>query len=177
MNKPTTAAQYRAMLREKRKKIPTEHVELPSGLVFELQRPDLQAFIITGRYPQTIVQQALKAMREKGIAPTDRDAINEIAVKLDEQSLQESLIFMRELVRESCINPRIVMGAIGDDEIDPSELDIADFNFIVDWCLNYKGEKNAMGILSFRRGSERGAVSDQSDGQELQQDAVADNAN
>lgn len=170
--KPTTARAYRAMLRDKQKKKQSEMVELPSGLVFELVRPDLQAFIITGRYPQSIVRTALKSMRDRGIAPTDTEEIAKLTVAMDGEQLNESLIFMREIVREACVNPRIVMGASEDDEIEPSELDIDDFNFIFAWCVNYEGDKNAAGILSFRGGQERRTAGDQPDGEILQQETV-----
>lgn len=177
MNKPTSAREYRRILAERRAKSgQTEDVELPSGLVFTLRRPDLNAYIVTGRYPQSIVTEGLKALKEKGIAPNDPNAMQAVLASLNSEGVTDALIFMRELVREACIHPRLVVGARGDDELEPGELDIADFNFIVGWCVDYKGAKNVDGIRSFREGSERGTVGDQHDGQAVQQDAVGNTA-
>ena len=175
--KYTSAGEYRKMLAQKRSQGQTEMVELPSGLVFELKRPDLQAYIVTGRYPQSIVNDGLKALRDKGIAPNDPDAAIAVMANMDAEGVTEALIFMRELVREACIHPRLVIGAQGDDELEPGELDIEDFNFIISWCVDYKGAKNADGIRTFRAGSERGTVSDQFDGEAIQPVAVTDSEN
>ena len=162
------------MLAQKRNKQAPEPVELPSGLVFELRRPDLQAFVITGRYPQSIVHEGMKALKELGIAPNDPQAAETVLANMDAMGLSDALIFMREMVREACVHPRLVVGARGDDELEPGDLDLEDFNFIVSWCLNYKGVKNADGIRSFRTGQERGTVSSQHDGEILQPETIGD---
>lgn len=169
--KPMTASQYRKLLQEKKTTLPTEMVTWPSGMVVEMRRPDLNAYIITGRYPQSLVSEGLKVLKEKGIAPADPAAVGAISSKLDSQEFAEALIFMREMVRESCVNPRLVMGANGDDEIDPSEIDIDDFNFAVSWCCGYKGVENAEGIRNFRSGR-RKATSSRSHGKKLRNKTV-----
>lgn len=150
MAKAMTASQYRKLLQKKREATPAEPVTVPSGMVFMMIRPDLQAYIVTGRYPQSLVHEGIKVLRERGIAPTDPKAISAIGSSLEPEEFNNALIFLREMVRECCVSPRIVVGAQGDDEIEPGEIDIDDFNYMVEWCVNYKGVKNAEGIRNFR---------------------------
>lgn len=171
VNKPMTAGQYRKLMQKKRAKLPTELVTAPTGMVFEMRRPDLNAYIVTGRYPQSLVNEGIKALKEAGIAPTDPQAAEAITKSLDSEEFTEALIFMRELVRESCVYPKIVLGAQGDDEIDPSEIDIEDFNHLVGWCLNYTGVENAAGIRSFRQ-QRKSSVSNRSNGKKLRRSTV-----
>ena len=170
--KAMSAKEYRALLAKKREQLPTELVTVPSGMVFEMRRPDLQAYIFTGRYPQSLVNEGLKKLREAGIAPTDPNAAAKISANLDSEEFTEALIFMREMVREACVHPRIVLGAQGDDEIDPAEIHIDDFNFMVGWCLNYKGVENADGIRSFRP-KRKSSAGGGADGKKLRRKTVA----
>jgi hypothetical protein len=147
-----TASEYRALVRAKRDTQPSEIVTMPSGMKWELRRPNLEAYMITGHYPQSLVNAGIKALKARGIAPDDPEATATVTKALGEDKISDALIFMRELVREACVNPRIVIGASGDDEIDPSEIDIEDFNFIVSWCMDYKGVKGAAGVSKFRTG-------------------------
>lgn len=173
MGKAGTAAEYRALLKAKRDQLPTEFVTVPSGLVWEVRRPDMNAYLLTGRYPQSLVNEGLKALRDKGLSPTDPEAIKAVTDNLNSQELTDALIFMRELVREACINPKIVLGASKADEIDPTEIDIEDFNFIVNWCMNYEGVKNAAGIRKFRTGRTRRTSGRKSHGKKLRRQTVS----
>ncbi len=153
------AAAYREALRAK--KVETLMVPVPSGFEWELKPPDLQGYIMTGRLPQSLLTQFLSAAERRGMTPEE---LKKAAVKkFEEEPIKAeegvaSLIFMRELVREACVNPRIVVGGTGDDEIDPTEVDPEDFKFIVDWCLSYLGVAGVASLQTFPARSERRAA-------------------
>lgn len=169
--KAMSASEYRKLLEAKKQAKPTEFVTCPTGMVFEMVRPDIQAWIVTGRYPQSLVQEGLKVLRDKGLAPTDPEAIRAIGSNLDKDEFNDALIFIREMVRESIVRPRMVLGAQGDDEIEPGEVDIDDFNHLVSWCLNYKGVTNVEGVRTFRAGRKE-AARPSTNGKKLQRKTV-----
>lgn len=152
----STASEYRQKAAEARKQLPTEKVTMPSGFEWELRRPDLQAWVVTGRLPQSLLTTGMKAWREQGI--TKADPVKAMQAMSDEDFF-DAMIFQRELVREACINPRIVVGATGEDEIDPSELLDSDFIFILNWIMEGAGLK---GLLTFRGGQTGGATGNSS---------------
>lgn len=153
------AAAYRESLRNK--KIETVMVPMPSGFEWELKPPDLQGYIMTGRLPQSLLTQFLTMAEKREMTPEELktpEALKKLSKKpLNAEEGISSLIFMRELVREACINPRIVIGGSGDDEIDPTEVDPEDFKFIVDWCLGHLGVAGVTGLQTFPSRSERRA--------------------
>jgi hypothetical protein len=154
------AAAYKRQLAE-RQRTQTTMVMVPSGFEWELRTPDLQGYVMTGRMPQSLVTQFLASAEKRGLVPAE--ARGEALKKFSEQPVSQeetmsSLIFMRELVREACVSPRIVVGGTGDDEIDPSEVDPGDFRFIVSWCLSHAGVTGLDGLSTFRGRRERRAA-------------------
>jgi hypothetical protein len=146
-----SAAAYREALRQK--PIETVMVPVPSGFKWELKPPDLQGYVMTGRLPQSLLTQFLTVAEKRGMTPEELTG-NKVQEKLAEKPLSAdegvaSLIFMRELVREACVNPRIVIGGSGPDELDPIEVDPDDFKFIVDWCLGHLGVAGVTGLQTF----------------------------
>lgn len=152
------AAAYREALRKK--KVETTMVTMPSGFEWELKPPDINGYIMTGRLPQSLLDQFLAAAERRGITPEElknADVKRFEQTPINKEEGAASLIFMRELVREACVNPRIVVGGTGEDEIDPTEVDPGDFKFIVDWCLKHLGVAGLTGLQTFRSGREGGA--------------------
>lgn len=149
MTKPMSAAEYRANAEQKRAARPTEIVELKSGSVFELRRPDLNAYMITGRLPQSLVREGLKAWKTK--IPADK-----IANELGDEEMVDSLVFMRELVHECTVTPKFVEFATNDNEISAADMLIEDFNEIFSWAMGHQGVKGMAGLETFREGPERG---------------------
>lgn len=175
------AAAYRESVRKKREEQKTVTVTLPSGFEWELRPPDLQGYMMTGRMPESLVQEFLKSAEKRGITPEELQSMSDLekfaATPLSQEETVLSLIFMRELVRDACVNPRIVVGGSGDDEIDPTEIDPEDFKFIVQWCLMHSGVAGLAGLQTFREGRKERTAVDSTDGQELQPEAVEAPAN
>lgn len=157
----STASEYRKKAAEARKSLPTEKVLVPSGFEWELRKPDLQAWVVTGRLPQSLLTTGMKAWREQGI--TEVDPLATIKKMTDEDFL-DAMIFQREIVRETAVNPRIVVGGVGEDELDPSEVDPRDFLFILNWAMEGAGLK---GLQTFRAGQARGTSRARAHGKKL----------
>lgn len=167
----TTAAQYRK--RRLTSERPSQFVTVPSGFVWELRAPNILAYMATGRYPQSLVHKGLEAFKTNGTL--DHEALGKQVVKESTQEeIAETLIFMRQIVVDACVKPRIVVGGMGDDELDPVEVDPDDFRFIFSWCMSHGGVAGIDGLQSFRVGQTGGATSDQSDGAELRDAPVED---
>lgn len=150
--KPMTAADYRANAEKVKAKRPTEIVTLKSGSVFELRRPDLSGYMVTGRLPQSLMSEGMKAWS------TSKSA-DDVAKDLDDESVIDSLIFMREIVHDCTINPKFVQTAIADDEIGAADMLPEDFNEIFSWAMGYQGVAGLSGLQTFRAGQTRGTSS------------------
>jgi hypothetical protein len=158
-----SAESYRRAVAERRRKETVVSVLVPSGFRWDLRAPDLQGYVMTGRMPQSLLDQFLKSAEKRGVVPDDLKAMSDLKESYertppDADEAMNALIFMRELVREACVNPRIVVGGTADDEIDPSEMHPDDFKFIVDWCLSHMGVTGVAGLQTFRNRHERRAV-------------------
>lgn len=152
MTKPMSAREYRAHAQAQKAEQPTEIVTLKSGSVFELRRPDIQGYVVTGRLPQTLLTEAMAAWKKSGVAPQT------LASQLGEQEVVDSLIFMREIVHDACVNPKFVEVATADDEIGAADMLPADFSEIFEWAMGYKGVAGLDNLKTFRNRSERRAA-------------------
>lgn len=141
--RPMSAADYRANAQKVNDQRPTEIVKLKSGSVFELRRPDLSAYMVTGRLPQSLVSIGMKAWK-KGAENAAND--------LNDDEAAETLIFMREIVHECTVNPKFVQFATNDNEISASDMLIEDFNEIFTWAMGYQGVAGIAGLQSFLQG-------------------------
>lgn len=155
--KPMSAAQYRINAERKRSERPTEIVQLKSGSVFELRRPDLSAYMVTGRLPQTLVREGMKAWKSNVSAET-------MAADLDDDDVVDSLIFMREIVHDSTVNPRFVEFATEDNQISAADMLVEDFNEIFAWAMGHQGVAGLPGLQSFPEGSARGVAGNSASG-------------
>lgn len=167
MSKPMSAREYRAHVQSLKQTEPTETVTLASGSVFELRRPDLQGYILTGRLPQSLLTEAMTAWKANGIVSAE-----DITKQMGDQEVIDSLIFMREVVHECCVNPKFVEIATEDDEISAEDILPADFNEIFAWAMNYQGVAGRDALVNFREGSARGASADSSDGEKQRTESV-----
>ncbi len=163
----TSAAAYRR--RSVTAEGSTQLVKVPSGFVWELRPPNLLAYIATGRYPQSLVTKAREAWAKNGVMSEEQKLkLGEDAIKeMGEEDLSQLLIFMRTLVQDACVNPRIVVGGMGDDELDPIEVDPADFKFIFSWCMNHGGVPGIESLGTFRAGQPGRTAGRKSDGKKL----------
>src|SRR3990172_781551 len=108
IQKPMSGRDYRAHAEGVKSQHPSEIVTLKSGSVFKLRRPDLQGYVVTGRLPQSLLAEGLKAWKNKGVPN---------ASTLGDEEIANSLVFMREVVHECCVKPKFVEFATKDDEI------------------------------------------------------------
>lgn len=132
----TGASVWAAKASEQPKPERTGLLTLPSGAVVEVCRPDISVWLASGALPQIFVDKLLR------IEPYSTDAEARAAderlqdeIANDPQKTRQLLIFQRETVKASLVRPRIVFGATGDDEIEPSAIPPRDFRFIYDHAL------------------------------------------
>lgn len=151
MMKPMTARDYRANAEKVKAQRPTEIVTLKSGSVFELRRPDLQGYVVTGRVPQSLLAEGMKAWKQQGKV-SDEDIKN---AGLDLEEIADSLVFMREVVHECTVKPKFVEFATNDDEIGAADMLPEDFTEIFNWGMTYQGVAGLTGLQSFRKGQKR----------------------
>lgn len=170
--KPMTAVDYRANAERVKAQRPGEIVTLKSGSVFELRRPDLMGYLGTGRLPQSLVIEGMAAWKKSGSVPSDAEA-KKLAKKLGDKEIIDSLIFMREIVHECCVNPKFVEFATKDDEIGAADMLPEDFTEIFEWATGHKGVAGLAGLQSFRKGRARGTSGTKSRGKKLRPKAVS----
>jgi hypothetical protein len=145
---PMSAAEYAAHAEQVKEQRPTEIVTLKSGSVFELRRPNLQGYVMTGRLPQSLLLAGIKATKGKQ--------------DLSEQDAADFPVFAASILRECCVNPK------------PSEIDMLpeDAWEIYMWAMDHKGVVGVDGLRSFR--PELAATpAAQPDGQKLPRPTVA----
>ena len=149
-NMPTVtgASAYRQKKKEFVESRPAEPVTLPSGAVFLLRRADRLAYVVVGSLPRNLTTVAVEAMKKDGLmkepgkfAPGVEEHL--AAAKLTEGEVDDSLQMMARTVLEACVSPRLVVGATGEDELDPSELTDDDFRYIFRWAIGQEGEPKA----------------------------------
>lgn len=172
MAKAMSVREYRANAEKRKALRPVEIVELSSGSIFELRRPDLQGMVITGRLPQTLLTEAMAAWKKSGIVSAEQ-----IGAQLEEREVIDSLIFMREIVHDCCVKPKFVEFATEDDEISAADMLPEDFTEIFQWAMGYQGVAGLDGLKSFRDGRQGATTGDSPDSTELQPEAVSASAN
>lgn len=164
----TTAEEYRrlaSLARAKREADqPTELVDVPSGAKWLMRRPDIQGYVLTGVYPQSLVNEAMVSLKKGG-------AVSESAVaeNLDVKDTVDLLVFARDLTLKALVYPKI---GYNDDEVLPSEIDPEDFKYAMRWCMTHQGVAGIDGLRSFRQGRERGTVANRPDGKKLRSKSV-----
>jgi hypothetical protein len=115
----TNAKQWRE---QQSKKI---ELELPSGLVVGVRRPPLHMWISAGKLPENLVKAMLAS----------RDPQQVASVQMTPEQFKDLFRFMRETIVATVVEPRIVVGATSDDEIDPDDVPLDDAMFIFQWAM------------------------------------------
>ena len=156
MLKPMNPQEYRAHADAIRQSAPTEIVQLKSGAIFVLCRPDLQGMVLTGRVPQSLLAEGLAAWKKNGIVSE-----NELRDSGMNEDPTASLIFMREIVHECTVNPKFVEFATEPHHISAGYMLKEDFLEIFSWAITNQGVKGLYGLKSFRAGRERGTATHQ----------------
>lgn len=146
--KQTAAQAYRAQRRQILESQKGVEVELPSGFTFELKKVDVQVYIRSGRLPDSLLKRGASGWKKLAeLAASDPEALGE----KDAQDAVSALVFMRDVVQEACVNPRIVPGTEDPDELDPKDLSEEDFNFIFEWATYQEKGGRAESLGKFRR--------------------------
>lgn len=164
--KPMTAADYRANALRVNARRPTEIVKLKSGSVFELRRPDLAAYTVTGRIPMTLLSEGLKAWKGGHSA-------EQALADADDQSMVDALVFMREIVHECTVRPKFVRFATSDDEISAAVMLVEDFNEIFRWAMGHKGVAGIDGLRTFPKRRKQRTSKNRARGEKLQPTPVS----
>jgi hypothetical protein len=146
--KPMTAAEYAAHAEGVKSTWPTEIVTLKSGSVFELRRPNLKGYVITGRLPTSLLTAGMKATKGD--------------TKLSEEDARDFPVFAASILRECCVNPK-------PDEIDMLPEDAWE---IYNWAMTHQGVAGIDGLRNFRP-EQQAAKTPSADGQELPRPSVA----
>ena len=111
-----------------------EEVLLPSGNQVLLRRPPLQVWLSNGRLPQAITAAAIEAVQNGAEREEAHAQVVARVVSATPEEQQATLKFMVDVVSYAFVSPKLVIGATGDDELDPSELEEGDFDFVFKWA-------------------------------------------
>lgn len=151
MNK---AEEYAQAVEKGRKDEVLEYVPMKSNpeFLWGLRRVDLQAWVLTGRLPQSLLEEGMKAWRELKIIKGDVPDAEQLMAGMSDKDVLGSMIVMREVVREAAADPRI---GDGPGEVLPINVDPRDFMFIFQWATG----AGLDGLRTFRGRQERGTAS------------------
>jgi hypothetical protein len=163
------ATDYRNRRQQAQASEPTAELTLPSGAVFVVRRPPIQVWITAGKIPQSFLAQLLDAKRDGQ------------AESLPEAETLAAVGFLRDALVYAVVEPRLRIGATGDDELDPSDLSPEDFEFLTGWIMagspgvpvpTKGGEVSTESLSRFRQKQPGGrAAGAGADGAEVQQQA------
>lgn len=168
--KPMRASEYRAHAETVKAERPTEIIKLKSGSVFELRRPDLQAWVLTGRVPQSLLDESLKSWEAQGKVPVELRSSSSRVVT-------DGAIFSLNVVQECTVNPRLVEFPDPEkNEIGPLTMLEEDFQEIFSWAMTGQGVAGVGGLRSFSQRRPR-RTNTKSRRKKLQPEAVSTAAN
>lgn len=107
---------------------------LPSGMEVKARRPSIEGLMIAGRLPEYITREYLGGKMKKA-------TLEEVTAKVEEEGVDGDamLEYMRFLVCETCIEPRVVMeGAADDDDekVNVKELPPHDLDYLYKFAVN-----------------------------------------
>ncbi len=112
----------------------SETVTLPSGSVALLRRPPLQIWASTGRFPQRLLAVAMEEYGKSSDLPVAEAETAKALATINTEDKFAMLKFMVDVVVYAFVEPRLVEGGSGENELDPGELAPADFNFVFQWA-------------------------------------------
>lgn len=138
----TPAARYRRIKAERAAKEETFDFESPSGMVWKLRRPNLLQYAATGQMPVGLVVKMAQSTPEEQESGTP-------FLTLDGQEQLKTIEFASKLVQYCAVSPRIVEVPQNDDEIAYSEVELDDYNAILQWAVAGGGE--AVNLDSFHQ--------------------------
>ncbi len=147
--KISSATRYREIRQTRRaeqlKTAETFLITTASGMEWRVRRPSLETYLINGIMPNSLIEKLEAAMKTAGADDTDA------AEQMTTQDSLKTLIFAREMVRDICVCPRITDTPKTDDDIHPGEIELDDFQQLVQWGMqNSVGGEEARRLANFR---------------------------
>lgn len=115
---------FRELLRNAKQK-QTWNVKAESGVTYELCRPNLQAYLMSGQIPTSLLEKMLES---EGKTP------DVIAADLEPADAIAAMKFMGTIVKQALVTPKIVSEPKADDEITFADLPDEDIIFIFQWA-------------------------------------------
>ena len=143
-----------------------------TGAVVRLRHVDMEALAIVGSLPMSLVAAATRTAEDAASGESEED------IKLTAEQIEEgnkTLIFMRQMVVENCLEPRIRyeegVGVffVGADSKPVARVDKDDF---MEMFAVISGEEGADGLENFRNRKTRRAFASQSGGKTLRKKSV-----
>lgn len=129
-------------------------VKCPSGMVFKCRKPD-QAFMAnTGTMPMALTETLINVEADdaKGMSAEEKkDAAKERYRLMPVAERLANLKATAQMVRYICVEPRLVMDAVGNrkNALCVDDLTHEDFKILADWANG--GGDEAEGLKTFRR--------------------------
>jgi|SRR5215213_2012693 len=129
---------------------------LPSGAVVEVKRPGPEVYLKFGQMPQALVSLLVKT---KNPDQLEHATVMASFAQLSDEEFKQYMLFARDIVAASVVRPKIVVGATGEDEIDPSDIPPGDFWHLVSWAAlaargipvqTTKGDTTVEAVETFR---------------------------
>jgi hypothetical protein len=167
----TTADEYLKLVEQEEEAPRTFAVAMPSGATFLLRIPDVTGYAMTGRMPQKLTTEFLQSAEARGLRKLSeiKASVNELAEDLDLADANDSLIFVRELVREAVVQPRF---GDGPGMVPYNKFKTVDFKFVFSWVLQHSGVAGLSGLQTFRPRRERRALKSRANRKKLRGSAV-----
>lgn len=131
-----TSSSYFKSMREERNK--SELIELPSGLVFELKRPDVVKLLREGQIPAEIAVSIQMATKDGG------------KQKLTGQQFKDYLEMVESVTIASCVNPIVKRGEIKNEDYDKGIISIDDVDMTDKEFIFAYADRGTKDLKSFR---------------------------
>lgn len=172
----TSAEEYLKLVEAKPASEETFPVPVPSGATFLLRVPDITGYAMTGRMPQALTSQFMEAAEARGLTKFSeiKENADELMEEIDLADAREGLIFVRELVRETVVQPKF---GDGPGEVPFSKFKTEDFKFVFQWALQHAGVAGLAGLQKFHSRRERRASKSRANRKKLRGQAVSAPAN
>ena len=127
-------------------------VKVPSGMRFKCRRLD-QAFMSnTGLMPMALTETYIASQSDEGLDDKAKAAAQQARFQqMSEAEQRANIQATAGMVRYICVEPRIVVGDVGNQRnaISSEMLTVADFNYLSEWA---SGGEAAVGLKTFRKG-------------------------
>lgn len=146
-----TASQYLQNLSEKPPVL--VDVKVPSGFVFKFKKPNTIGIILSGGLPETAVNEAAEAWKEKGLVMPSGDSETD---RIQAQIVQKSFEICDRMLELSHAPKIVLREAQNDNEISIAKIDSEDLLFLFQWTA--AGGNTAAMLAMFPERSKQGPV-------------------